>query len=112
MMYWAPIAIGLLILIVMLLPAAFLIYAAIVISKKPRGTATKLIVIGAILLAVASLDSTFNYFGAYLLDAQSLANIIIYTSLLFEGLNVVALILIGIGLIKLSKMLGSKGAPD
>jgi len=112
MTYWTPIAIGILILVIMLLPAAFLIISAIVISKRLQGTPTKLLVVGAILLAIASLDSTFNYFGAYLLDAQSIANIIIYTSFLFEGLNVIALILISIGLIKLSKMINTSTATE
>jgi hypothetical protein len=112
MTYWAPITIGLLILVLALLPAAFLIFAAIVSTKKLQGTPSKLLTIGAILLAIASLDSTFNYFGAYFLDAQSIADIIIYTSVIFEGLNIVALILIGIGLIKLSKMVSSREAPS
>jgi len=89
----------------MLLPAAFLVYAALLIARKLQSAATKLIATGAILLAVASLHSTFNYFGAYLLDIQTFARIVVYTSFIFESLNIVALLLIGIGLIKLAKNL-------
>lgn len=111
-MYWAPIAIGSIILSVALLPAAFLIFAAMVISSKLHGTPANLLMVGAILLAMASLDSAFNFFAGYYLDTRTLAGTIIYTSYIFEGLNLVALILIGIGLIKLSRMVGSGEASE
>lgn len=105
MTYWTPIAIGLLILLVKLLPVAFMIFAAFVISRKLHGTPSTLLTTGAILLALASLDSVFNYFGAFFLDTQYMTSIIIYSSFIFEGLHIAALILTGIGLIKLSRMI-------
>ena len=97
---------------VKLLPAAILIFAAWVISSRLRGAPAKLLLTGAILLAIASLDSASHYFIAYLLDPRSLTTIIVYSSFIFEALNFVALVLIGIGLIKLSGLAAAKGAPE
>ncbi len=111
MSYWIPIFIGLLGLLVMLLPAIFLIWSAIIISRKIPRAPAKLLVAGTVLLAAASLDSLFNYFGAYFLDTQVIANMIVFTSLIFEGMKFMSLMLIGIALIKLSKVINTEKIP-
>ena len=104
---FTPYLIGLFIFLVMLLPAVFLIYAAITLSKKITMQAVKLLVIGAVLLAFASLDTTFNYFSAFFIDSESITDVIVYSSVLFEGINIIALITLSFGLIKLSKIIAT-----
>ena len=112
MSYSIAFAIGFFMLGISLLPAAFLIYAAIAISRKLGQTATRLLVIGAVLLAIASINSAFNYFGAILFEPQVLARILVVTSFVFESLQLVALVLIGIGLILLSKSMPESDAAE
>ena len=110
MSYLAPFGIGLFMLSLKLLPVVALIYAAIVVSRKIQGTPAGLLVSGAILLAAASLDTPFNYFSAFLLDNPDITRVIVYSSIVFEGLNIIALVLISLGLIKLARTVASQEA--
>ena len=101
-----PIAIGLTVLVTNLIPVLFLWFAATTIARNRPGNSTRLLVIGTFLLGVASLDSAFQYFGAYLLDTAFTPRWAVYTGLLFEGLKIVSLLTLGAGLIRLSKKMG------
>ena len=105
-------AIGLFMLTIKLLPVVLLIYATVVISRKIPGTPARLLAVGAILLAAASLDTPFNYFIAFLLDTHAITSIIVFSSVVFEGLNIVALVLLSLGLVKLSTAVAKKGASE
>ena len=99
---------GLFIIAVLFLPAAFLIYAAIKVSKISNGLSSKLLALGAVLLTISSLDILFTYFVAFVFDARQLADYAITANYIFRALNLVAMVSIGLGLIKLVSEINSR----
>ena len=108
MTFLIPLMIGLLLLIIALAPAVFLVVAAMIIFRKLPQTGTRMIAIGAAFLAFASLSSAFNYFAAYLLQPNSLAQMYMISSFVFEFANLVALVCLGIGLIQLARTIAPR----
>ena len=94
-------------LLLLFIPPALLIFAAIKMLKVVKDYSGILIAIGAGILAVTSLDFLYTAVSGHLLDAQGLATYTIYTTYIFRGLNFVALILISIGLLRLSKRIAT-----
>ncbi len=94
---------GVLALIVLFTPAGLLIYASVGLFRSKGGSAALLVAIGGVLLTVASLDFLYSFATALLLGPEELAAYSIIAVYVGRGLNYMALLLIGIGLVRLTR---------
>ena len=93
------VAFGVFTLVLLFLPATLLVLASVKVFRSIGSYSAVLIALGALLLTIGSLDFLFMYVIAFLYGPEELAAFALYTTYIFRGLNLLALLLIGFGLI-------------
>ena len=96
---------GVVALVLLFLPAILLIVASVKIIKIVQDAFAVWIAMGAVLLTLTALEFLYSFFIALLLGPEEIASYAIYSIYLFKGMNYLALVLIGIGLLRFSKRL-------
>jgi hypothetical protein len=73
------------------------------LPKSLKGIWSALIIVGSLLIAITSLDFIYSVFLGVWLSTESLAFYSLYSGFIFKGLNYLAFLLIGIGLLLFNK---------
>lgn len=105
-MYILPsIAVLVALVILLLLPAVFLIWAAIRLHWSAKHGSLVLIIIGALLLGISSLDFLITIFTAMRYSPEALARYSIVTSIVVWVLRYAGMLFLAAGLLRLSSQL-------
>lgn len=96
------VALGVAGLILIFAPAGLLIIASIKVVKSMGDFSAVLIATGAVILTIVSLDFLYNFVIALLFGPEELAAFSLFGLYFFRGLNYLALLLIGVGLLRFS----------
>ena len=92
--------------IILFLPTVLLIGASFKIPRVVKHSSIVLIVIGAGLLSIASLDFLITFFTALKYNSKELAIYAIYASYIVGALRYIGLLCLGIGLFRLTSLIG------
>lgn len=90
-------------IVLLFLPSILLIIAAIKLPRFIKGSWSILVILGALLISITSLDFFYSILLRTFLESDKFILYTMYSGLIFKGLNYLALLFIAIGLLLLGK---------
>lgn len=103
------VVLGLFAMLLLVAPACVLIYSAVQAVRVIGGKGATLIVVGAVLLTISSLDFLFAFIVA-LLGPNELARYSVVSVYAFKAMNYLALLAIGFGILASTRRLSASAS--
>ena len=92
-------------IIILFLPTVLLIVASFKLPRAVKHSSVVLMVIGAVLLSIASLDFLLTFFTALKYNSKELAMYAIHASYIVGALRYIGMLCLGIGLFRLTSVI-------